>query len=333
MFVWSFMLVRHWICWVSGDTIIYKRTPNNTLTSCYSQDVGRAGRDGEHAFCYTIPCKITTFQQNSFSKQDDLKGQMAMADWLRATRQCLRFGLTKFIDGVGRQCTENPNARRCSWCKGHDDLVIQSSSSSHKAPNMPKDTTSMVVLGKRPAHKVANSFTEAFASSKRRREDRSAGQDGYINQFKSALSKFKGICAFCRVYGYIKSYHSILKCQTMLLDPTLKTNADTYRSWKTCLRYNEQQHGNICYFCHVPQCHDLLHDTFQSAAGSCQHPDVVAGVAYGVFHHQELRCKAEESFCQQWSCEDQFVQWLNKAPVAGHRTNITALFLWYSNTI
>ena len=285
-----------------------------------SQEVGRAGCDGQHAFCYTIPCKKATFQRNLFSKKDDHKGQMVMADWLSSTRQCLRFGLTKFIDGVGQQCTDKPNARRCSRCQGHN------------TPDMAKGTTSLV-LGKRPAHQVAGSFTEAYASSKRRREDRSAGQDGYINQFKSALSKFNKICAFCCVYGVIESYHSILQCPTMLWDTRLQTDRDTYRRWKTSLRYNEQLHGNVCYFCHVPQCHDLLHDTFQSSAMSCQHPDIVLGVAYGVFHHQTLHSKAEEHFSQQWSSEDQFVQWLNKAPVTGHKTNVTALFLWYSSTI
>lgn len=264
-----------------------------------------------------------------FQKEDDHKGKLAVADWLFRTCQCLRFGMTKFIDGVGQKCSDKPNSRHCSWCRGHSS----SSSPSRQIPDKPKATTSSTVLGKRPAHKVVSSFTEAYTSSKRRREDRRMGQGAYIDQFKAALSKFSGICAFCRVHGHIKPYHSILTCDTMVMDPSLETDRDTYRHWKGQLRYNELLHGKVCYFCHVPQCHDLLHETFMSSAGSCKHPDVVGGVAYGLFHHTTLHSDAEEHFSQHWATEDQFVQWLNKAPVTGHKTNMTALFLWYSSTI
>lgn len=335
MFALSFMQGPHWKCWVLGETTTHFAQLSAMLTGTHSQEVGRAGRDGEHALCYTIPCKKTTTFYDSLSKDNDHKGQMAMADWLFGPwRRCLRFTMTKFIDGIGQQCSNKPNTMHCSWCKVHpNDVALQRPSISFGLTSENSRATNSA-LGKRPAaHQAAGSFTEAYASSKRRRQEKGAGQDAYVDQFKLALGKFNGICAFCRVFGHINAYHSILNCETMVSNPTLTTSRDTYRTWKRQLQYKEKLHGQICFFCHVPQCHELLHDIFQSSAGSCQHPDVVGGVAYAVFHNTVLCSKAQEFFSKTWLTADQFAQWLNEAPTIGHKTNMTALFLWYSSTI
>ena len=39
----------------------------------------------------------------------------------------------------------------------------------------------------------------------------------------------------------------------------------------------------------------------------------------------------EKHFVTEWRTQEMFVKWLNGNPVEGHKTNLSALFLWYSN--
>jgi hypothetical protein len=73
----------------------------------------------------------------------------------------------------------------------------------------------------------------------------------------------------------------------MVENDQLTTSASSYQEWQSQLCYDKKEHGKICYFCHIPQCNDALHDKFQPSAGSCEHPNVLSGVANGIFHHPQ----------------------------------------------
>ncbi|KAF9461605.1 hypothetical protein BDZ94DRAFT_1371120 [Collybia nuda] len=75
-------------------------------------------------------------------------------------------------------------------------------------------------------------------------------------------------------------------------------------------------------------CHDALHDTFESGANSCTFPDLVAPIGFAVFCNTTVREAAQEQFGKRWIDLRAHEVWLNGAPVAGHKSNLSAVFLW-----
>lgn len=107
-------------------------------------------------------------------------------------------------------------------------------------------------------------------------------------------------------------------------------DTDSFLEWKGALRY-EKYHGKVCFICHVPQCDDKLHDTFTPDASNCRSPDVIAPLAFGIFCKPELKHAAQEKFRVQWPTLASYARWLCGTPVPNHKTNTTAIFLWYTS--
>jgi hypothetical protein len=119
----------------------------------------------------------------------------------------------------------------------------------------------------------------------------------------------------------------------MLDNPLLVISKKTYLDWQQTLRYTDKLHGSICFFCHIPQCDDTLHPTFEEQAGSCEYQDILSGTALAIYNHEQWKCRAQKNFVCHWLTFAHFTAWLNGKPVAGHKTNMSALFLWYSSTL
>jgi hypothetical protein len=173
---------------------------------------------------------------------------------------------------------------------------------------------------------ATKAFEEAFESSKRRHTARLGDKNQYVDTFKEALAKYLGSCAFCQMFHKQNPKHSILRCYTMLHDVE-GTSKDHYLNWKRKLSYDDKLHSKICYFCHIPQCNDLLHPTFGSG---CEHEDVVGPIGYGVYMNPDWKTGAEKEFGVCWPNIVDFVAWLNGPPCKGHQSNLSALFLWYT---
>jgi len=63
---------------------------------------------------------------------------------------------------------------------------------------------------------------------------------------------------------------------------------------------------------------------------ACQYPDLIAPLVFGIFTDIELRREMEAFFEKTFESTDSFVTWLNSRPVSGHKSNLSAVFLWYS---
>lgn len=171
--------------------------------------------------------------------------------------------------------------------------------------------------------------TDAFQSqsenAKRRKVEAEASELEYVATFKQQLDRFSGQCTFCMLNEIDEAPHDILQqCHTMQNGP----GGSQFRKFRQALRYNPK--SRICYFCHVPQGDgDRLHPQFGNR-DSCQYPDLIAPLVFGIFIDLELRREMEVFFDKTFESTDSFVTWLNDLPVDGHRSNLTAVFLWYS---
>lgn len=129
------------------------------------------------------------------------------------------------------------------------------------------------------------------------------------------------------IQGIDSNFHDIVQqCLTIRESP----GASQFRKFRGGLRYDERKGlSRICFFCHVPQGEgDKLHPQF-GGKNACEYPDLVAPLVFGIFHHPDIRGEMELYFGQVFQSTDAFVDWLNSSPVAGHKSNLTAVFLWY----
>lgn len=298
--------------------VIHAGTPGEMIG--FTQEVSRAGRDGKHATSYTLPRNKSKHGKDS--DEVDHRGRQAMEEWVFGKKECLRFGLTQFSDGKGIRCMDRSNTQLCSHCQ-------KSRNSQRRELATPRDNAEAGPsnLGKRKEREPASGFVKAAETAKRRRLGRLDGERQYTEGFKEALSKFKGICALCKVWNTEREWHSVLRC------PTLETEIaeggrEEYLEWRSAIKYGKD-HKKICWRCHVPQTDDTLHRTFAQGGDACDYPDVIAPVAYGVYWDLRLRSQGEERFSTRWETIEEYVLWLNKKPDVGEKSNITGLFLWY----
>ncbi len=318
--------------------VIHANTPLEMMN--YVQEISRGGRDAEPAKCFLIPMfkKKTAIS----SSEVDYKGVQAMHNFVWDTTTCLRYAITEFSDGEGVFCRDDPKRQLCSNCKAARPSHLPSLQSKQvpskptmtryisnrdisKNPIGQKRTADEEQIGqKRKAGGKTRAFEDQFQNAKRARVEREIEDIEYVSRFKLALALFQSSCSFCMLHGKHVMSHSIVRC------PTLGPRIPDYKQWKGNLKIGGKGSASSCYFCHVPQCNDQLHPAF-SRPENCQYPDIVAPLAFGIFHNEDLRAQAEEHFQTRWPTLYSFTKWLGGPVVPLAKTNISALFLWYAD--
>ncbi|KAG6915808.1 hypothetical protein DXG01_009772 [Tephrocybe rancida] len=275
------------------------------------QEMSRAGRDYAHAKCYIL-CQKGRQQPELKNNDPDHCGRMAIWEMLYSHTECLRFSITLFHDGLGIMCGD---AFKCSRCA--------------KQYNVTKART-IAPLRKRSFQQATASFAQPVLEAKQHRVERISLKMDYVIGFLERLEHFAHICAFCSVFGYEEEYHNILVCKT-LNQRVDGADGDTFKQWKRSIRWSAGLHGTVCYFCHIPQVNDTLHGTIQPGGANCKHPDILPPIAFAVFYSAEHKKMAEQHFQTTWSTESAFSAWLVGRPLQAHKTNMVALFFWYTN--
>ena len=174
-----------------------------------------------------------------------------------------------------------------------------------------------------------DAFELQALNAKHRRVDSEESELNYITIFQQQLDRFSGVCTFCMMQGIHAPLHNIVKdCMT------LRDNGGAYSfvSFREGLRYNKSTQGlkHICYFCHVPQGHgDILHPPFRDR-GACKYPDLIAPLVFAMYIDKDIHGKMEEHFNKKFATMTDFTSWLVSSPIPRHKSNLTAVFLWYS---
>ena len=343
--------------------IVHAGTPLEMIG--YIQEISRAGRDKRPATCYLIPCnkKVPQLPLNEIDhKGQQAMWDMAFASSGCLRSAITRFN----DGGNGVTCRSDISNQLCSRCaiqidlengmslvtnkfvaisgpsKIANTLAIQKGDSSNQIvvamkPNT-KPLTAMfnsmhnsllqdpnLNLKKRKTSSLTAAFESQYLVNKHRKIELGQDGDAYIKTFERALSLFQGVCAICQLHSReLCDYHPVMKCPT--LQAYGNTAVEDFIAWRKRLQYSSRWHEKICYLCHVPQCHDLLHRTF-GGIGSCEYPDVIAGFVYATFLNPTIKAEAEEYWMVKWGSTSDFITWLNGKPVRGHQSNLTAIFL------
>jgi len=297
--------------------VVHLNTPYEMIS--YVQEVSRAGRDGTPAKCILIPVNTKAPKQDTMEK--DYKGLQEMYDYVYEEADCLRYAITKYCDGVGVYCYNDPKRQRCSLCSAKSPAEQQSLQKDQPLPTPIKSSKSSL---KRKRNELGNrlAFITLAENARKRKARREEGKLEYAATFQMALGIFNSSCAFCLMKDVAKS-HALNKC------PNFLTLWESYKAFKSSIRYPPKFPNKSCFFCHVPLLSNLLHPDFGKPS-NCAHPDVVPVVAFGVFLNPELHRKAETHFGVHWKSLKDYGDWLVMSPTNGSLTHISDIFLWYT---
>ena len=301
--------------------IIHFGTPFEMMG--YVQEVSRGGRMGQPAKCILIPMSK---KMPRAIPDDDYTGVNAMYHFVWKEKSCFRYAITLFFDGVGVYCQNNPNCLPCSNCckviKSHQSAAIRPPDIIQSSPEVVPD--SEATSRKRKSIGKTTAFDNQLHAAKRNKTKRSLELLKYVEVFKSCLAIFQSSCAYCLVFKKSSGYHELFKC------PVLYNKTSDYKAWKKGIKYNPSHPNKSCWFCHLPQCDDLLHPQFTTSPEDCNYPDIVAPIAFAIFQIDEYRQEAETHFEVQWPSIKAFTEWLVGKPHKNEQTNISALFIWYA---
>jgi hypothetical protein len=226
--------------------------------------------------------------------------------------ECMRYCITLFNDGHGIRCEDEEENQICSRCesnRSHPQLIE-------------KLDYSAITSTKR---KTPTVFETAHQAAKMRRVDITAEEQRYVEGFQKALVSFRDVCPICLLYmGIHEVPHSIQLCPIME-EEMLRS----YMSVKKQIHYDDKMHDPICFYCNIPICHNLLHPPYGTKQ-SCIYPSVVLCVAWAVFNGKGSHTQLETRFNQRFPSMNTYVAWLNSQPIPGHKSNLTAVFLWFT---
>lgn len=310
----------------------------------FAQGSARAGRDGKRSKVILLADSGTQAHAASKNGEEDFRGKNAMRALISnaGKQQCLRYGLTQFLDGTGVQCTEaDPGLKLipCSVC---------SEKNSHNAKDFdtkatPAPALSSVVLGKRKESDLVEangtasrrsihqedgnvdvSFLEMAMVSKRQRQEDKSAINVITQEHKAMLNRLMKLCMCCTVNKgvAVTKEHHLFRCPEM-------RNLERYMDFKKILVYGKEADPR-CNKCHVPfyQGHSL-HKGINGGDTECKWEDIVMPVAYSIYYHPELQWKARHHFKATYASPSMFSEWGVSKNKKDGKSNFWALLIWY----
>lgn len=299
----------------------------------YIQGQGRAGRDGRPATCHTLVAH-RQWKESVHKDPTEKENEQAMLDhlFLYGLKRCLRYGMTRYADGSGMGCREDPANQLCSVCQldgTHRPQDIRMATMPRREADPNTDTTD--------ASNQPHTFMQAMGHVKQLKATRELGMLDEEKRLQRALQGMRHACCICQIHDVHNAtdQHSPNKCST--IRDKLGSDWNAYKEWRKLLRYRKH-HNKICFICHVPQITDSLHPTFtKTGKGSkgldCEHVDIIAPTAFAIYHDAILRRRAESHFNTNWgNTLATFANWLMSMPKDDSQSNLIDLFKWYFET-
>jgi superfamily II DNA helicase RecQ len=279
----------------------------------YAQESGRGGRDGKLCSCHILP-KKNKGKSKEPEDEDDHQGSESIQSLIydSSPTQCLRFQITSFCDPVGTYCRDDPKNQLCSGCVSTPSFlsptIMEPSHQDIETPSL-----------KRSLH---NAFGEAYEGSRTKRIEKQVLSEKYVDRFYQALKFYSGSCAYCLGSNGSRQ----MAAHDMKICYGFKSKSHWYSELKMDIKYSDH-HPPICWKCHVPQCHDKLHEEFVISESACEFKEIILPVFMAAFGRKRKEMCRE--FGQKWEDMLHAVEWFNQKPIKGHQSNLSALFLWY----
>jgi hypothetical protein len=169
-----------------------------------------------------------------------------MHDYVFTEQDCLRYAITRYSDGVGVYCHQDPVRQKCSLCQ----IKNPNPKSLRKDPSLLISSISgpsSSLKCKRHGPGNGTAFTELMEAAKARKAKYAEENIAYVAMFEMALGVFNASCAYCLIENKGSEYHALTLC------PNFKSRWDQYKNLKNSIRYPEKFNNKSCFFCHIPR--------------------------------------------------------------------------------
>lgn len=322
--------------------IIHAGTPREMIG--YIQEISRGGRDKKHTFCYLLP--ISKWSSASSTELDALLGVKEMAEiCFGSNSNCIRYAITKYNDGQGVYCGEDPNDFRCSFCLPTAGLMpstqvtstinpLKRKTTSHLAPMKSNKIIKLDALSIQYSEEaMSDSMKKTWAKIKAAEQAKSAEDEAVFSNVQINLNMLLGECAACFWMAqctssiiYQEGRHEFKKCPFHQ-----SAMGSEYIKFKDRIHYDSRIHRKICFICHVPSFGDKLHTTF-GGPSNCQYLDIILPTLY--FGYVNKKQELEKEFALKWWGIEQYAYWLcGKLVKPKECSNLISVYLVICNKL
>lgn len=272
----------------------------------FTQEAGRAGRDGERAYSFVLlPRKWQVRTASGCDSEDLVRDRQAMERYLMG-EQCFRTLLSTYLD----------NEQDKRQCVGDEDLLCDVCA---RAPVQNVSGTA-----REPGHETEDEGDKQGDNKAwigevliaRRRSQGQADRDRY----KELLLVAEGCCMLCRCRG-MQWDHTFDKCAE---------RHQVFQARAAVLRRLEREGKRwlaplkACFWCYNPQSLCGRADKERQVL-KCRFRDIVLPTCYGMFVHAGSRQWFQSRFKLTFSSTDEYFEWLGKKAVFAGEETINAV--------
>lgn len=131
--------------------------------------------------------------------------------------------------------------------------------------------------------KVEYTFNPMFSLASARKIDDFNADMRQVNQAKTMLRTLREQCSCCLAADNVRQpFHPPDKCPVVIRSHR-SDGFGTYRDFKRAFFFDKTISGGVCGFCHVPSMHDLLHGYMNGEPSSCEFPDIIPMLSFGLY--------------------------------------------------
>ena len=134
------------------------------------------------------------------------------------------------------------------------------------------------------AARASANFLQAYKDAEERRLADYALDMEHVKKARALLRTLQELCPCCLgADGVVQKRHFPSECPVVCRS----SEADgflQFRKFKEACRFEITISGGVCGFCHVPSIHDHLHGAMDGDPETCEFPDILPMLSYGIFY-------------------------------------------------
>lgn len=297
----------------------------------FSQESGRAGRDGKEAQSVVFTskemrAKCEWIEQKEHQWAGHLKGGFkAMREWVagktvNGVKECRRVGLGLHMDGKAANCLSLGDCVWCDVCKEAMGKASETEDGDERdeedEDNIYGDRGEMTMSSQSTIDKSAVNVGVAEA-------ERQWQVDTAI-KIKEMMGVLHKRCAICWMRK-ISAKHDIEDCKDEMSGKCLRCQSKDHPV-KKCMAV-QYRGGNCCWTCGLPQKLGRVHVHGVISIGECEegYNDKMWPLCWYMWRQMRWKRRLEAHFCREWT-EDEFREWISK--IDRGITNGVRVMLW-----